>query len=160
MYGMTLRGARYFVHSVEGLFYTQSTRVSVPSSELGPPPAALTPQASVPPPWNQRGGKATVACGLGVGGTQFGRLERKHGTLYNLWCATCLIVSLHNPATPKNWQDNATQGVPSSFPFWFRIQLRDFSILHSAQAARVKCSFNDTLLWGRECKDSLTQGRK
>ena len=36
-------------NTVGGLQYTQSTRVSVPSSELGPPPP--TPQAKVAPPW-------------------------------------------------------------------------------------------------------------
>jgi hypothetical protein len=38
--------------TVEGLYYTESTRVSVPSSELAPPPHL--PQASVSP-WNQGG---------------------------------------------------------------------------------------------------------
>ena len=37
----------YYVNTVDGLQYT--LRVSVPSSELGPPPR--TPQAKVAPPW-------------------------------------------------------------------------------------------------------------
>jgi hypothetical protein len=53
---------------------TQSTTVSVPSSELGPPIPHL-PQASGPPP-QTKGGGATLACGWGRWRTQFGRLER------------------------------------------------------------------------------------
>jgi hypothetical protein len=49
------------------------------SSELGPP------QVSVFPPRIQRVGRATPACGVRGGGTQFGRLDRKAGNLYTLW---------------------------------------------------------------------------
>ncbi len=48
---------------------------------MGPP--TLPTQASVSPPWFRRGGGATLSCGWG--GTQFGRLDRKPGTLYTLW---------------------------------------------------------------------------
>jgi hypothetical protein len=54
--------------------------MSVPSSELASPPL---PQASVSPR-NQSGGGATLACRWGGGGSQFGRLERKPGTLSDL----------------------------------------------------------------------------
>ncbi len=46
------------------------------------PPAH--PQASVSPPLDPKGG-APLACGWGGGGSQFGRLDRKPGTLYTLW---------------------------------------------------------------------------
>jgi hypothetical protein len=67
------------LHTVEGLRYTihlpQSTRVSVPSSELSPP--SPSPASECVPPWNQKGGgMATLA------GSQFGRLERKPGTVH------------------------------------------------------------------------------
>jgi hypothetical protein len=53
-------------------FTERSTTVYVPSSGLGPP----LPQASVSlPP------EPTLACGLGGGGYQFGRLEKKPSTL-------------------------------------------------------------------------------
>ncbi len=55
--------------------------MSVPSSELGPPPP--TPQASVSPPLRPKGGQHSLA-GKGVG-VQFGRLDRKVGALYTLW---------------------------------------------------------------------------
>jgi hypothetical protein len=48
--------------------------MSVPSSELGPPPPPIS-QASVPPR-NQRE-RNTIAYGWGGGGSQFGRLEKK-----------------------------------------------------------------------------------
>ncbi len=63
---------------VEGFY---STRVPVPSSELGPP--TLSPPANVSPPWTQRRG-ATLSCRLGGGGTQVGRQDRKPGTLDTL----------------------------------------------------------------------------
>jgi hypothetical protein len=41
---------------------------------------------SVSPPLDPGGGGATLPCGLGGGsGTQFGRLDRKPGTLCTLW---------------------------------------------------------------------------
>jgi len=46
-----------------------------------PPPP--TSQASVSPPLDPKG-EATLSCG-GVGDTQFGRLDRKPGTLDTLW---------------------------------------------------------------------------
>ncbi len=59
--------------------------MSVPSLELGSPPPP--PQASVSPPLDLKGG----------GGTQFGRLDRKPGTLYALYgkgVDMCLDVGL------------------------------------------------------------------
>ncbi len=53
-----------------------------PVVRIGPPQPPL-PQASVPPPWTQRGGRATLPCG--GGGTLFGRLESKPGILNTLW---------------------------------------------------------------------------
>jgi hypothetical protein len=72
-------------NTVEGLIYTYSTRVSVPSSELAPPPPL--PQASVSPPWNQwGGGGATLACGEREGGANSDDWrESLHGILYTLW---------------------------------------------------------------------------
>jgi hypothetical protein len=68
---------------VEGSYYTQSSRVSVPwfpSFELATP--APLPLVSVPPPPLEPGGRrATFASGWGGGGTQFGRLERSSDTL-------------------------------------------------------------------------------
>ncbi len=68
--------------SLRGIKYmnTWSTTVSVPSSELGPP----LPQASVPPLRTGGGeGVHTLACvqGDGAGESQFGRLEKRLGTL-------------------------------------------------------------------------------
>ncbi len=52
---------------------------------VSPPPP---PQASLSLPLDTKGGGGvynyTLACGWGVGGNQFGRLERKPGTLYTL----------------------------------------------------------------------------
>ncbi len=67
---------------VERLLYTWNTRVSVPSSESGLPPPIW--EASVTlPPWTQRGRSNTLLQVNGWG-TQFGRLDRKPGTLYTL----------------------------------------------------------------------------
>ncbi len=64
------------ITSVEGLYYTyrEPCRVSVPSSELGPPPPDLS-----PPPRNQGGGNTRLR--VRGRGSQFWRLERKPGTL-------------------------------------------------------------------------------
>jgi hypothetical protein len=51
------------------------------SSELGPP--SLLSRKRVCPTPGTKGG-ATLACGRGDGRTQFGRLERKPGTLYTM----------------------------------------------------------------------------
>jgi hypothetical protein len=50
---------------LNGGFATESTTVAVPSSELGPPHPS--PQASVFPPRNQRGGGTHSPVGEGVG---------------------------------------------------------------------------------------------
>jgi hypothetical protein len=77
--------------------YTQSTTVSVPSSELGPPPPLS--QADVSLPRIQREG---VQCtgefvpgthspageGVGLGESQFGRLDYKLSTLSTLCART------------------------------------------------------------------------
>ncbi len=65
--------------SVEGLYIPRVPECF--SSEFAPP-APLT-QASVSPPWNQ-GGR---------GGGQFGRLERKIGTLSTLWAADKAVLN-------------------------------------------------------------------
>ncbi len=52
---------------VEELQYTQSTRVSVPSSELVPP-HSFPPQRVCLPPWIQRGREQHSLAGEGVGG--------------------------------------------------------------------------------------------
>jgi hypothetical protein len=56
--------------------------VYVPSSALGPL-HPLSRHRVIPPPRNQTGGH-TLACGRGGGGSQFGRLEKKPGTLSTL----------------------------------------------------------------------------
>jgi hypothetical protein len=65
----------------EFLANKQSARLSVQSSELGP--STPHPQASVALPL-VLGGRHTRLRGGGGGGTQFGRLDRKPGTLYIL----------------------------------------------------------------------------
>jgi hypothetical protein len=56
--------------------------VAVTPSELAPP--APSPACECVPLLEPMGG-ATLACGWGDGGNQFGRLERKPGTLSTLW---------------------------------------------------------------------------
>ncbi len=56
--------------------------MSVPSSELAPPPPL--PQAECAPPPGTKSEGATLACGWGSEGGQFGRLERKPGNLSTL----------------------------------------------------------------------------
>ncbi len=63
-------------HNVK--IYTQSTTMSVPTSELGPP--TPSPASECAPARNQRGG-ATSPTGEEVGGSQLGRLEKKPYTL-------------------------------------------------------------------------------
>ncbi len=58
--------------------------MSDPSSELATPAPSPASECDPPPPWNQSGG-ATLACGWGGEGSQFGRLQRKPCTLYTLW---------------------------------------------------------------------------
>ncbi len=65
---------------VEGLYYTLSTRVSVPSSELAH--HALSPASECVPPWDQRGGnKGGEAGGGGGGANSDDWRESLHGTL-------------------------------------------------------------------------------
>ncbi len=60
--------------------------MSVPSSELDPPPPPL-PQATVYPPWTKGGGNILYSpAGEGVGESQFRRLEKKPSTLSTLCC--------------------------------------------------------------------------
>ncbi len=61
--------------------YTNNT-VFVPSSELGPPTPSPTCEGA--PPRNQRGGGQHSPAREGWG-AQFGRLEKKPGTLSTLW---------------------------------------------------------------------------
>jgi hypothetical protein len=69
--------------------YQTVTGVSVPSSKLGPPRERVC-----LPPWTQRGKVQYFLARGGVGGTQFGRLARKHGTLSTI--TPCLIqYTLH-----------------------------------------------------------------
>jgi hypothetical protein len=66
---------RSLIHGVEGLYYIpKCTRVSVPSSELAPP-------APSPPLEPGRNTRLRVR----GRGSQFGRLERKPGTLSTPW---------------------------------------------------------------------------
>jgi hypothetical protein len=53
-----------------------NTTVSVPSSELGPPPPPLLPPASVSLPRNQRGEGAHLPAGEEVGGIELHSLEQ------------------------------------------------------------------------------------
>jgi hypothetical protein len=67
--------------------------VSVPSSELGH--LHPLPRKRVCfPPWSQRWEEQHSLAGEGFGGTRFGRLERKPGTLYTLWCTLSSHVSV------------------------------------------------------------------
>ena len=60
--------------------------VSIPSSELGPPPHPSPGSECVTPlPLNQREGGLTRLGGKGVGETQFGRLEKKPIALFLLY---------------------------------------------------------------------------
>jgi hypothetical protein len=72
----------FCIWSVEGLYDTYRTTVSVLSSELGPPTHSPA-SKGVPPPGTKGVGQHSPA-GEGVGRTQFGRLERKSGTLSTL----------------------------------------------------------------------------
>ncbi len=70
------QGILYFIVSViDRLQYTQSTRVYAL-----PPPLKV----SVTPPLDPKGGRNTLFQVRGLG-TQFGRLDRRPGTLYTLW---------------------------------------------------------------------------
>jgi hypothetical protein len=51
------------------LYYTKITRVSAPSSVLAPPDPS--PAGECVPPFGTKGGRATLACGWGGGGSQF-----------------------------------------------------------------------------------------
>ncbi len=64
----------------------QSTRVSVPSSELGLPPP--TPQASLSPPRLGPGREATLACGVGE------MRDPIPAEGQALWCSMYTIISL------------------------------------------------------------------
>jgi hypothetical protein len=80
--------------------YTKSTRVSAPSSELGPP--FFPPQSCVFSPLGPKGGRSNppfwvTGC---VGGTQFGGQERKPGTLYTLCYLPTTTPSKSNPSLP------------------------------------------------------------
>ncbi len=63
------------------VYGTWSTTVSVSSSELGPPTPSSASVCRAPLP-NHRGD--TLACALGDGRFQFGRLEKKPSTLSTL----------------------------------------------------------------------------
>ncbi len=79
-YSLTLSPTKYM--------YTLTTTVSVPSSELGPPPLPLTKTIVECAPRNLEGGGTHSPAGEGVkGGSQFGRLEKKPSTLSTL-CIT------------------------------------------------------------------------
>jgi hypothetical protein len=85
----------------------QSTIVSVPSSELAPPP--FPPASVIRPTWILR--EIHSLGGEGVGGSQFIRPARNSGTLYTLWTANTLVLisysSLRNlPTTPVLWPPN------------------------------------------------------
>ncbi len=69
-----------------------STRVSVPSSECAPPAPLCAPSPQCP---TEPKRAAPLPCGWGGDGSQFGRLERKPGTLYTL-----LLQRLHH-SRPK-----------------------------------------------------------
>ncbi len=47
------------------------------------------------PPGYPKDGRATLAYGWGGGRTQFGRLDRKPGTLYTLWCSVKCAVPIY-----------------------------------------------------------------
>ncbi len=80
-----LRPTIHLIHrGIIFIVYLVGTRMSVPSSNLSrAPPSPQAPRLCPPPPRTQMG-RATLACGRGGGGTQFGRLGRKPGTLYTL----------------------------------------------------------------------------
>jgi hypothetical protein len=91
-----------FNHKVQYI-YAKSTTVSVPSSEFGPPPF---PQVSVPlppPPITKGGGEGThytLACGWGVGESQFRRLEKKLSTLFLLCEFNPFLPNSNNYTSP------------------------------------------------------------
>jgi hypothetical protein len=66
--------------------------MSATSSELAPP--APSPASECVPPLEPTGGRTTLAWGWGDGGSQFGLLERKPGTLstYSMQCMHVLYL--------------------------------------------------------------------
>ncbi len=79
--------------------------VFVPSSEMGPP-APPPPASECVPSLDPKVGKATIP-GVrpwGVGGAQFGRLERKPGTLYTLCGTWCVCSSFCEGGCYSNWR--------------------------------------------------------
>ncbi len=89
----------------ERLQYTLSTRMSLLSSELAPPP-----QASASPHLDPKGGGGSaLPCGWGGGGSQFVRLERKPGTLC-IWASPSSRSqpsARRNAMKPKVWRGTA-----------------------------------------------------
>ncbi len=87
-----------------------------------PPP----PQASVPSPRNQRGG--TLACGWGVGESQFQRLEEKFRTVSTLWKKLFSAVSwptMLSPPVPPGSRPPSPPVAPGSRPLALGVRVRD-----------------------------------
>jgi hypothetical protein len=87
-------------------YFTQvHTIVSVPSSELAPPPPL--PKAGVPPPPGTNGGEGNTR--MRGGGSQFGRLERKPCILNTLCLHLCCDYRSQTtyctqcPSPLRNW---------------------------------------------------------
>ncbi len=70
----------WFVGNTEYTIYIKYQSVC-PFVGIRPPPLP-SPHASVSPPLDPKKGEQNSLAGEGVGGTQFGRLDRKPGTLY------------------------------------------------------------------------------
>ncbi len=94
---------RDWVQNVEGLYCTIPTVPQCLSLRPNWLPSTPSSPSECIPPWNQMGGGVTLACGRGGGGTQFGRLERKPGTLYTLGFNTNYEETFHPNKEMHKW---------------------------------------------------------
>ncbi len=82
-------------------------------------PHPLPPSECVLP--RTRRGEATLSCGWGSGGTQFGWQDRKPGTLYTLWCVRggkVVSTLIKKKIKLSSYKEIQTGAVAKSYSIW------------------------------------------
>ncbi len=112
-YTRIVKNCRRYYFYIFFLLYRFVLQKSFLACTKGPP--TPSPANECVSPIGPKGG-VTLACGRQGGGTQFGRLERKHGTLYTLWLRLWAGRQWKRQSSWTQWTSTPSAPLPQPSP--------------------------------------------